>query len=305
LAQFKLKELPRQLDFESLFGPQKDYVFFENAADHPFRPQSTHFQIVNAWWMAEFSLLAYLCKEEIARRLQNASFTLQAFPDKGGSQCLIASNDRFIVVAFRGTEVSDIRDLVTDAKLLLVPAKPKGTGKVHRGFQKALDNLWPEIKRTLERIQSQQERPVWFTGHSLGGALATLAAHRFTGIQGVYTFGSPRVGNPEFAAAFEEAHYRFVNNNDLVTMVPPEGLYEHVGSVRYIDKEGNIHDSPHSWRVLQDQFEGHCRHFANVLLAWQSGEFKAIPSDNLNDHAPIYYAVRTWNSYVLEVSEQG
>ena len=68
-------------------------------------------------------------------------------------------------------------------------------GKVHRGFKHALAEVWEE-KGLFEYIKSRDtsNRTIWFTGHSLGAALATLAANRYGKAQGLYTFGSPAWG---------------------------------------------------------------------------------------------------------------
>ncbi|MCA9453043.1 MAG: hypothetical protein KC584_10520, partial [Nitrospira sp.] len=64
--------------------------------------------------------------------------------------------------------------------------------------------------------EEKRDRTFWFTGHSLGAALATLAADRYGDVQGLYTFGSPLVGDEGFARDFYVSGYRFVNNNDVV-----------------------------------------------------------------------------------------
>ena len=76
-----------------------------------------------------------------------------------------------------------------------------GPGKVHLGIATALDFVWDSFK---DRISA--DRPLFITGHSLGGGLATLAAARLSqgrDVHGVYTFGSPRVGDSEFAQQFQ------------------------------------------------------------------------------------------------------
>ncbi|MCX5893209.1 MAG: lipase family protein, partial [Deltaproteobacteria bacterium] len=91
---------------------------------------------------------------------------------------------------------------------------------MHRGFQAALDEVWERLHDYLEGKENAR-RTVWFTGHSLGAALATLAASRYGKVRGLYTFGSPRVGDLDFKQAFLVPTYRFVNHDDLVTRVPP------------------------------------------------------------------------------------
>jgi hypothetical protein len=88
-------------------------------------------------------------------------------------------------------------------------------------------------------------RKLWVTGHSLGGALAVIAAAEFEGVfpvTGLHTFGQPRVGFSAFRD-FMNAHYagrffRFVNDDDIVPRVPPG--YSHVGTLMHFDSHGNL-----------------------------------------------------------------
>jgi hypothetical protein len=88
-------------------------------------------------------------------------------------------------------------------------------------------------------------RPLFYTGHSLGAALATLAAGRFPP-RALYTFGSPRVGDGEFATTLEGVPtFRLVNNRDLVTGVPRKVgrvRLAHVGQLRQIEPDSSVRD---------------------------------------------------------------
>ncbi|GAO36443.1 hypothetical protein SCT_1850 [Sulfuricella sp. T08] len=131
----------------------------------------------------------------------------------------------FSVLVFRGTE-QNIKDYLTDleiGKLSLV----KNQKDAHAGFTEALDSVWSEIDGVL----AQYNCPVFYTGHSLGAALATLAAARHAP-SAVYTFGSPRVGNQAFIASLCNVPiYRIVDDEDVVTTVPSESLgFRHVGT---------------------------------------------------------------------------
>lgn len=135
----------------------------------------------------------------------------------------MANNHDFAVVAFRGTEsrrleghndfTGIIADVKADLNAKLVDSGRKG--QVHKGFNSALDEVWGEIKPHLEDL-AQAKRKIWITGHSLGAALATLAAYRYGQAQGLYVFGSPRVGDQVFREDFKIRSYRFENNSDIV-----------------------------------------------------------------------------------------
>lgn len=133
------------------------------------------------------------------------------------------------------------------------------------------------------------------TGHSQGAALATLAADRYGNVQGVYTFGSPRVGDIEFKADFFINTYRFVNNNDLVSRLPLAPIYYHVGELRYIDSNGLIHDNSSRWERWADEIQGQFRNLFNSFGQLRDGFSQIIP-DQIRDHDPRLYAIHIWNN---------
>jgi predicted lipase len=117
---------------------------------------------------------------------------------------------------------------------------PQG-GKVHRGFKEALEEVWFDLFSYIRKLDSSGCK-IWMTEHSLGAALATLCVGRYGNVQGVYTFGSPRVGNDVFMEKFDVNAYRIVNNDDIVAWGPPSGFYVHVGKLKFIDSGGIIWD---------------------------------------------------------------
>ena len=205
-----------------------------------------------------------------------------------------------MIVAFRGTEVKGgfarvARDILSDSRAL--PVDSGQGGKLHRGFRDALDEVWDgapaqrRLRDFLARLDPDGHRSVWLTGHSLGAALATLAAHRQGRVRGLYTFGSPRVGDARFAADFHVPTWRFVNHQDLVPNLPPRLApffpYGHVGELKYIDRTGQV--GPEQTPDESEPTAGRTR--IDALLA---GE---IPFALLADHAPLYYALRCRNHY--------
>jgi hypothetical protein len=144
---------------------------------------------------------------------------------------------------------------------------------------------------------------LWVTGHSLGAAVATVAADALPATGGVYTFGSPRVGDGDFAAAFNrrfaDRSFRYVDDHDAVTRVPPEsfgfpiGSYTPVDAVRTIDSEGHISSAPEPGPFLRDVFGQPIMllHLIRLLLV---GALPSMP-DALADHAPVLYVTHIWN----------
>lgn len=147
-------------------------------------------------------------------------------PIIGDTQAIVLKNDEIIIVAFRGTQ--EWRDFFTDAQLVHSREFAEGFG-VYNGAYEALMSVWDQV---WEKIKPEQrgERTLWFTGHSLGGALATLATaqclfedkykYSENPPNGLYTYGQPKAGDENFATAFDEKlkdqTFRFVNNNDMV-----------------------------------------------------------------------------------------
>uniref|UniRef100_A0A914I243 Fungal lipase-like domain-containing protein n=1 Tax=Globodera rostochiensis TaxID=31243 RepID=A0A914I243_GLORO len=135
-----------------------------------------------------------------------------------------------VVVVFRGT-ISKMQLIMQGWQSLKPGNDFFGIGKVNQYFDGALKSLWPNIKATLQTFKGFN---VTFTGHSLGGALASLAAVRSV-VEGVkrsdqvrlYTFGQPRVGNAAFASKHKELvpnSFRIVFREDFVAHIPPCSL---------------------------------------------------------------------------------
>jgi triacylglycerol lipase len=146
---------------------------------------------------------------------------------------VVAAGHGATIVAFAGTDPLKINDWITDFRTLPAPSG------IHAGFEDAVTGVWERI-RLIIRARSAAERALIFTGHSLGGALAIVAAERAQReLQApsiaAYTFGSPRPGDARFADAYVPAlgavTYRLVHGTDLVPTVPPafNGLFRHVG----------------------------------------------------------------------------
>jgi hypothetical protein len=127
------------------------------------------------------------------------------------------------VLAFRGTEVSDPRDVIAD-----IDAKfyqdDKGA-KIHNGFFQAFHQVAGDVSAALTEVISDA---LYVTGHSLGGALALIATRSINtdNLAACYTFGSPRVGNEDFDEIIKAPIYRVVNAFDIVPFSPPALLFD-------------------------------------------------------------------------------
>jgi hypothetical protein len=144
--------------------------------------------------------------------------------DEDGTQALLVEYDRYAVLAFRGTEVTNWRDLWTDIQLV----KTDYNGlRLHRGFVRALHHVQREIAPALESVMARG-KVLAFTGHSLGGALAKISC---AAVKPDYlcTFGAPRIGRAP--NLFDGIHYlRVEHREDWVPRLPPAPFaFEHIG----------------------------------------------------------------------------
>jgi triacylglycerol lipase len=192
---------------------------------------------------AELSMISYNDVNEATRAATKIGFPDVTFYDHDGSQAFRFRNDDDCVIACRGTEPKEWNDIRADVDAKTVLAET--VGKVHRGFKREVDDIWPMLETALV----SNEMPLYFCGHSLGGAMATICAGRCllsyisSNPKQLYTYGSPRVGCKNYIGYVKLDYYRFVNNNDIVTRVPPAWMgYHHCGNEVYFNRNGDIKD---------------------------------------------------------------
>ena len=159
------------------------------------------------------------------------------------SACVvIAEGHGATFVTFAGSDPGKLQDWVTDFEAMPAP------DSLHRGFKEAVETVWPAIQTAIGR-RAAREQPVFFTGHSLGGALAIVTAARQVLLPNappivVYTFGSPRTGGEaffdEYLPRLGDTTYRFIHGSDIVATVPLTLLhvYRHVGQAVQCASEG-------------------------------------------------------------------
>lgn len=182
--------------------------------------------------LARYSELAYQRPEAVAAALPEAKVT---FVDRDDSQAYIIETDAHTAVAFRGTQVFSGFSVADIASNLWVRRKAWQPGKVHRGYREAVLDIAHEIKGVLQA----PKRPLYFTGHSMGGALATLASTLSPGPTATYTFGAPRVGNRAFAAALRDL-YRIAHADDIAPKYPLPIGYLHGGEAWHLTEGGAL-----------------------------------------------------------------
>jgi pimeloyl-ACP methyl ester carboxylesterase len=265
--------------WQDVLRPGEASDFFSRVALPPFDASASTYVEGNALWLAELSRLVYRHDTEEGinpPRPTRSSYLARVAGWRQRRFFLCTDTDTqamlltcgqgptpdFAVLVFRGTDSPRDRRTNTAIGLQFLARHQIG---VHQGFQRALDSVWEDVEGELAQLCC----PIFYTGHSLGGALATLAAAR-RAPHATYTFGSPRVGNRAFAQSLTHARiYRVVDAIDVVTMLPPGFVgFCHVGQKIHLKAPARRH-SPLAWLSRWGQ--------PPVLLA---------------DHAPVNYIDR-------------
>ncbi len=195
-----------------------------------------------------FAYYARMAYENIAdskKMLQQLAIENVYLIDIEGAQAYVFYNQFDLVISCRGTEPSALNDILADLEIIKASWSSKpNTGFVHRGFKEEVDKVYADILQSV--LQNSANKNIWVTGHSLGAAMATQIAAKLIEdackIQCVYTFGSPRAGDAEFANWCDKhlTHQRFVNNNDIVPCVPTFLRWRHSGQCNYIKSSGTV-----------------------------------------------------------------
>ncbi|KAJ3520580.1 hypothetical protein NMY22_g12694 [Coprinellus aureogranulatus] len=200
-----------------------------------------------------------------------------------------------IIVAYQGTDPMKLIPVLTDVNLVMTPLRPRlfpGVSLlalVHSGFSTAhalsANAVLSAVRAGISRYNATR---VTLTGHSLGGALATIAtAHLAVNLPSgielrTITYGAPRVGNQRFADFVNSVSFmnRIVNQNDPVPVVPPR--------VIYVQTEGEIHIvNSGEWKncPMQDSTDAEC----------SIGYTPTVLSGDVDDHYGPYDGVLLGN----------
>lgn len=200
-------------------------------------------------------------------RLRAAGFTVnrndvkltRAYEGWHESDYIVFTTAKATFVIFRGTEVepeTNFADAITNLMMVLAQ-RPNARGKVHPGYYGAIDRVLNDVNRQISIFDRGRNKKVYVTGHSLGGALATMFAYRRANankrITAVYPFGNPRVGDLAFQQEFTRQGikcYRFkfhetTVKRDHVPEIPKSGRcignptcsYKHVGEFYKIENQ--------------------------------------------------------------------
>ncbi len=196
--------------------------------------------------LARYSELAYARPEAVRAALPGAGVT---FLDRDHTQAYVietaAQTGTETIVAFRGTQAFTDPSLADMLSNLWFRRRPWDPGRVHRGYREALLDIVQELKRPLY----SGRRPLYFTGHSMGGALATLASTLPPGPSATYSFGAPRVGDGAFARGLTNL-VRVVHGTDIAPRYPLPFGYRHGGQVWHLSGAGTLRPGlPPNWHL--------------------------------------------------------
>ncbi len=214
-----------------------------------------------ALWLGGLANLAYEeNKKTVKSKLDKQGLTLDKFNVKNkrySVEGFIAYNKDKAVLAFAGTD--DLKDLKNNVKTWSKSIDDKACGKkirLHKGFHKAAMEIIKQDKGALishlAKLQKQGKK-IYITGHSLGGALATITAYyaktadKPVNLAGVYTFGQPFTGDDDFQACFDKKlknqTFRFVSDKDIIPKTRLDGSFRHVGQFLFFNEKGDLQNS--------------------------------------------------------------
>lgn len=261
-------------------------------------PYKTCLNSSTAYWMARIAKAVYLKKADDAPdeaailadlQADDAAFSSVLGTNLNSAQAVLIEHQDYFCLAFRGTdEIADWLDNINvfSEKVLF--------GEFHRGFWSSLDDVWKPLFEEYQALRQEKRRPLFLTGHSLGGAMAAVAAakliHEDRPFTSAYTFGQPRTMTLATARIFnveaKSKFFRFQNNNDIVTRIPARLMgYSHVGSYLYISEEKKLYNDPGFWLRFLDSIDGVVSDFGNKKL-------DAIADHNMDNYLE---AVNKWD----------
>lgn len=211
--------------------------------------------------------------------------------------------DKEITIVYRGSR--NLFDYITDIRIPLICAPgllPEG-GKIHSGFYSLFKDSWGSVYEILRGYANDQKLEIKdfkinLTGHSMGGAIATIAALCLSVREGaedlhVATFASPRVFDPSAAKVYEERlgkkTIRVVNQSDFIPSLPSGSMgYKHVGE---------------QLRATSDSYAHSLDIYRNLIINIEPDQFKSDNSVSIYYYpsylVTAFYNVFTAPSYLI------
>ncbi|KAJ9072429.1 hypothetical protein DSO57_1027579 [Entomophthora muscae] len=245
----------------------------------------------------EDSLMDWSCGENCAGVTEGTRVVKYLSNDNEKTAGFVAVNERekTIIVSYRGS--SNLNNWINNAMLILVPFElSEATNStvanqllVHRGFQIMTRSLLPQTREALEPLLVQyKDYKVAITGHSAGGAIATLMTAALGGSGFIpfkkltlVTFGQPRVGDPAFTTYLNSQPItaaRVTNGVDPVNILPTQEMgFHHQHNEFFLSRSNNVdtlkicdasshteHPECARFNVLPKRAEGHYEYFGQL-----------------------------------------
>jgi triacylglycerol lipase len=223
-----------------------------------------------AWLMARCSQLAYVEFEtgqepQLRSALKELGLEFVRGFSENATCAFLARNERFAVLAFRGT-TEDFRNILSDINIRFY--RDKSGARTSTGFSEAYKLVQREIAGAIDALEPSL--PLYITGHSLGGALAAIASTRILPsdrIAACYTYGCPRVGDGEFTfQLWKVPVYRQVHYSDIVPHAPLAFGYRQAGDFRYIKRNGKMIQDPSTIAFLCSFLFSAVTNFKSIFL---------------------------------------
>lgn len=271
--------------WDAVFNPQLGDRYFDRADEIRFDPTAIEFSPANAWWLAETSRWIYNANGKARghrvlsqKHLEGAGLHEIIHLSIGGTHASLVQSAAshhagpFTVLVFRGS--SGPANWIDN--LLAFPTR----ARVHFGYARALLRVWRDLEPAVARLSA----PLFITGHSMGGALAELAARRLP-CAGVYTFGAPGAVDPLSTEPQPTGTvYRVINYRDLAARAARTSRFLQAGEILYLTHSCELWHGPTKQSIARDRALG-TRPLTRQL---NRGRLFVIP-EAISDHAPINY----------------
>jgi predicted lipase len=230
-----IKLLPNYEKYLDVYTQSANFTLEQDIIEDYFRDNPADASSSNSTSVEETIQEVQLTLQDKVRQILQRQYRIEVY-----SGILLTSPEHNILV-FRGTQTQAewLKNLNAAQQMYVAPSG-KNYGEVHQGFLELTRKLSPSIAEVAKRLDPTI--PCYITGHSLGAAIATLAAMEL--IQAIpqikdqiqlYTFAGPRICSPTFAEIHSQLipnAYRIINLGDTVPLVPPVTLgnsYVHIG----------------------------------------------------------------------------
>lgn len=205
----------------------------------------------------KLSAASYEMLPETAMRKLGVRNCNRIYNEEFDTQVIVCEDDEYIFVVFEGTD--SVTDVKTD--LRFKTRKAFGSYRLHTGFFEAYAEIAAPVAedaltRKMSADYNDKAKRTVYVGHSLGGALATLAAHTHNA-DFLITFGQPHVGGRKFRDSYKTRNTRYirvVNHRDPVPLLLLwHPLYRQAGDELYVGRDYKYTWNPSLWFSFKER----------------------------------------------------